>query len=42
MISYARGHITVLDRRGLERNACECYGVVAKECVRLRPELLAA
>jgi Mn-dependent DtxR family transcriptional regulator len=34
-ISYRRGHITVLDRAGLERSACECYGVVKKEFARL-------
>jgi CRP-like cAMP-binding protein len=34
-ISYRRGHITVLDRAGLERHVCECYGVVKKEFARL-------
>lgn len=34
-ISYRRGHITVLDRRGLETRACECYGVVKREIKRL-------
>ncbi|MFL6673791.1 MAG: Crp/Fnr family transcriptional regulator [Massilia sp.] len=34
-ISYRRGHITVLDRVGLERNVCECYAVVKKEFARL-------
>jgi CRP-like cAMP-binding protein len=34
-ISYRRGHITVLDRAGLEDNVCECYGVVKKEFGRL-------
>ena len=34
-ISYRRGHITVLDRAGLERDVCECYGVVKKEFARL-------
>ena len=34
-ISYRRGHITVLDRAGLERHVCECYGVVKKEFGRL-------
>jgi CRP-like cAMP-binding protein len=35
LIRYARGHITVLDRSGLERRTCECYGVVKKEYDRL-------
>ena len=35
VISYSRGHITVLDRPGLEQRACECYGVVRKEFDRL-------
>jgi CRP-like cAMP-binding protein len=34
-ISYRRGHISVLDRAGLESHACECYGVVKKEIDRL-------
>jgi CRP-like cAMP-binding protein len=34
-ISYRRGHITVLDRKGLEQNVCECYAVVKKEFARL-------
>ena len=34
-ISYRRGHITVLDRAGLEGEVCECYGVVKKEFARL-------
>ncbi|MDI1244479.1 MAG: Crp/Fnr family transcriptional regulator [Rhodoferax sp.] len=34
-IRYRRGHIGVLDRAGLESNACECYGVVKKELNRL-------
>jgi CRP-like cAMP-binding protein len=29
LIRYARGRIAVLDRPGLERRACECYGVVS-------------
>ena len=36
-IRYARGHITVLDRPGLERCTCECYAVVKKEYDRLIP-----
>jgi len=35
VIRYRRGHISVLDRSGLEVRACECYAVVRKELVRL-------
>ncbi len=35
LISYHRGHITVLDRAGLEAHACECYQVVKREFDRL-------
>lgn len=35
LISYRRGHISVLDRHGLEAQSCECYGVVKKEMARL-------
>jgi CRP-like cAMP-binding protein len=37
LIRYARGHISVLDRPGLEQRACECYAVVKKEYGRLLP-----
>jgi CRP-like cAMP-binding protein len=35
LISYRRGHISVLKRPGLEAHACECYAVVRKELGRL-------
>jgi CRP-like cAMP-binding protein len=37
LIEYRRGHITVLNRPGLEKRTCECYGVVKKEFDRLLP-----
>jgi CRP-like cAMP-binding protein len=41
LIRYARGHITVLDRPGLEARVCECYAVVKTEYDRLLPHKLA-
>ena len=41
LIQYARGHITVLDRAGLEKRSCECYAVVKREYERLLPVKLA-
>jgi CRP-like cAMP-binding protein len=35
IIRYRRGHVSVLDRRGLERAACECYGVTRADYDRL-------
>lgn len=35
LISYRRGHISVLNREGLKSHACECYDVTHKECNRL-------
>lgn len=37
VIRYARGHISVLDRRRLEQRTCECYAVGKKEYGRLLP-----
>ncbi len=41
LIRYARGHIHVLDRCGLERRTCECYAVVRAEYDRLLPDQVA-
>jgi CRP-like cAMP-binding protein len=40
LIRYARGHISVLDRAGLERRSCECYAVVKQEYERLLPRAM--
>ena len=37
LISYRRGHITVVDRPGLQQRSCECYAVVKAEYDRLLP-----
>lgn len=39
LIRYRRGHIDVLDRPGLERAVCECYGCVKREFDRLLCDL---
>ncbi len=31
LIRYQRGHVTILDRHGLEGVACECYAVIKQE-----------
>ncbi len=35
LIKYSRGVITVIDRAGLEKASCECYGIVRKHVDRL-------
>jgi len=35
LINYRRGDVTIKDRRGLERRACECYGIAKREFDRL-------
>jgi CRP-like cAMP-binding protein len=35
LIEYSRGHVTILDRAGLENCACECYAVSKGEYDRL-------
>jgi CRP-like cAMP-binding protein len=42
LIRYARGRITVLNRKGLEKRTCECYAVVKKEYDRLLPNTQAS
>jgi CRP-like cAMP-binding protein len=37
LVDYRNGEITVLDRPGVERRTCECYGVVKRESDRLLP-----
>jgi Mn-dependent DtxR family transcriptional regulator len=35
LITYHRGHVTVLDRAGLEAASCECYAAIRSETDRL-------
>lgn len=41
LISYSRGHITIINRAGLEDFACECYAIVKSEYDRLFQNKLA-
>ena len=38
LIRYKRGNVTVVDRRGLMKRSCECYGISKKEFDRLLGE----
>jgi hypothetical protein len=42
LISYRRGHITILNRIGLESYACECYQVVRQEYRRLQSDTVSS
>lgn len=35
LIAYSRGHVRIINRTGLERCSCECYGVSKREFDRL-------
>jgi CRP-like cAMP-binding protein len=37
IIRYARGSVTILDRRALEERSCECYRIIRDEYARLLP-----
>ena len=39
LISYRRGRIEILDREGLERQACECVDVLRTKMRRILSEL---
>jgi len=35
LIRYKRGNVTIINRRGLMKRSCECYGVSKREFDRL-------
>jgi hypothetical protein len=41
-ITYLRGHITVIDRPGLEARCCECHAVVKTAYDRFLPAIAAS
>src|SRR5580698_374321 len=38
LIRYTRGHVTIVDRAGLEAVSCECYGVIKAELDQVSPQ----
>jgi hypothetical protein len=36
VIDYSRGMVSILDRPGLQRQACECYGIIGSQFEELR------
>jgi CRP-like cAMP-binding protein len=38
LIRYERGHVTIVDRKGLENASCECYGAIQKRLELWREE----
>lgn len=42
LIQYSRGHITVINRAGLEASVCECYSVTKKAFDTIRVDRIAA
>jgi CRP-like cAMP-binding protein len=41
-VRYRRGHLSIVDTAGLQRSACECFGVVQRELRRLLPAAVPA
>jgi hypothetical protein len=35
LIEYSRGHLKIVDRKGLENTVCECYRAVRNECTHM-------
>ena len=38
LIQYNRGHVSILNRDGLEKAACECYSVIKQQLNRWQKE----